>query len=226
MLSYKKWKTLNESFDCALGISQPQSLGISSNAGPTLDEFLSLLNEKKKMKKKMMLDKPGGMDDEDETGDGEMVEPSSLKDKKVVKNGCDDDDMDDDDDDEEMDDMGDGEIDDNMASRSTSDKLMMMKKKMKGKMKKKMCSGKKKMKKEEIDPEEIAEPDPVVDPWLQSVADMMKGDNSTKNWDGISSKNEDALIPASDPNKDLVDQDSDPQPGEVGWAPQCRVGKL
>lgn len=216
MLTYKQYKSLNESFDCTLGLSQRQAVGVTSNAGPTLDEFMQLLDEKKKMKKKML----GDMGD-DETGDGEMVEPSSLKDKKVVvdKDDMGDHDHDHDDDDDDMgdDDMGDDDGGDIDLKGLKGDKLMMMKKKMKNKMKK--CS--KKMKKEAA--EETA-PEVADDPWMQSVMGMLKGDNE-RHWDGFSPlTNEDALIPASDPNKGLVDEQ--PQPGDVGFAPQGRIGSF
>ncbi|RDJ35515.1 MAG: hypothetical protein DWQ19_11910 [Crenarchaeota archaeon] len=207
MLSYKQWKTLNESFDTNLGLGQPQSLGVRSENGPTLDEFLTLLDEKKKMKKKMLGEKPDVEIDveDDETGDGEMVEPSSVKDKKKIDVDVDvNDEVEDDMDDDDMDDMEDTEDMDD-------EQLMMMKKKSKKKMKK--CSSKKmkkKMKKENVE----------VDPWLQSVTNMLKY-NDGKSWDGLASQNEDALIPASDPNAEFAQE---PGPGEVGYAPQGKVG--
>jgi len=65
MLSYTKWKTLNESIlpSFNLGLGRVSNLGIQSQYG-----FEEVKSEKKK-KKKMV------------TGDGEIVKPSSAKDK-------------------------------------------------------------------------------------------------------------------------------------------------
>ena len=59
MLSYKNWKLMNESVGVthALGISNPQNIGLVSNM-PTEDEMLDKLKTKldeakKKLKKKM-----------------------------------------------------------------------------------------------------------------------------------------------------------------------------
>jgi hypothetical protein len=85
MLSYKQWKTLNESIlpSFNLGITNPSNLGIQSQSGFTMD----LEETKKNSKKKMFGDEDDDEDeeeDEDETGDGEMVEPSSEKDEPDV----------------------------------------------------------------------------------------------------------------------------------------------
>lgn len=74
MLPYKQWKMLNESVmpSYNLGIAKPSNLGLQSQFALGLEE------SKKKAKKKMF------GDDEDETGDGEMVEPSCEKDEPEV----------------------------------------------------------------------------------------------------------------------------------------------
>ena len=79
MLSYKNWKSINESFGgyTALGIKTSPTVGITTNAlTMTQEEFMADMRQKldeakKKMKKKM------GMEGE---GDGEMVEPAAKKD--------------------------------------------------------------------------------------------------------------------------------------------------
>jgi hypothetical protein len=77
MLSYKQWKMLNESVlpSFTLGVANPSNLGLNAPSGFGMD----ILEAKKKSKKKMDL---GGEDDE--TGDGETVEPSSPKDDPDV----------------------------------------------------------------------------------------------------------------------------------------------
>lgn len=95
MLSYKQWKTLNESIlpSFSLGIGNPSNLGLQS-------PFSTLEEGKKKSKKKMWDDEDDAedveKDDEEkedeeegdgedaETGDGEVVEPSSEKDDPDV----------------------------------------------------------------------------------------------------------------------------------------------
>ena len=75
MLSYKQWKTVNESVISGvggcLGVSNPSSLGVMSPFG--LSEMA-----KKKSKKKMDFDM------EDETGDGEVVDAASEKDEPEI----------------------------------------------------------------------------------------------------------------------------------------------
>jgi hypothetical protein len=77
MLSYKQYRALNESVmpTFTLGIAQPTNLGISSPFG--VDESKMA---KKMSKKKMNF----GDEEEDDTGDGEMVPPSSDKDSPDV----------------------------------------------------------------------------------------------------------------------------------------------
>lgn len=197
MLSYKEWKTLNESYNVSLGISTPKSLGAFGAS------FADLLETKKK-KKKMMGDvvpeeepkvpedddeEEPDMDDDEETGDGEMVEPSSKKD--VPKP---DDDMDDDDEEE---------------GEKTSDPLMAgMKKKMKKKMGSDCCKPMKKKMSEDAF-------------FSQSLRNMFS-QGGTKFSDGIS-VSEDALLPLIDPITGYHIQ-ADPLPGEVGYAPQTRFG--
>jgi len=82
MLSYKQWKQLNESVfgSFPLGLSQTQSLGISSNVEGAEIEGVELEEGRKKKKVKVV---------EDETGDGEVVAPASKKDEpKSASCGC------------------------------------------------------------------------------------------------------------------------------------------
>jgi hypothetical protein len=84
---------------------------------------------------------------------------------------------------------------------------MFMKKKCKKGMKKAMKKG---MKKEDQD-------------WWNSVSSMLlTNPDSDKQWDGWRKIEEDALLPPVDANASLVD--GEPRPGEVGFAPQGRVG--
>ena len=80
MLSYKQWKTLNESFTGSfnLGVkSSGQVLGIQSPFASYGIELEEAKKAKKAKKKKMH-------GEEDETGDGEVVGPSSEKDEPEV----------------------------------------------------------------------------------------------------------------------------------------------
>jgi len=232
MLSYKNWKSLNESYDHSLGLAVPQSLGISSNTGSTLEELLA---ERKKMKKKMLGNTDMGNEDDDETGDGEMVEPTSLKDKLKDRGDDDmdgdDDDMDDDDGDDHGDEHGDDDEDahDDNEGGDEEDgldkanpllsKIQMMKKKMKNKMKKKCSTGmKKKMKAEEVEVHSNEQND-----FIQSISKMMSGGDGQTNWDGLGVRNEDQLLPYIDPNTGYA-MNKEPGPGEVGYAPQGKVG--
>jgi len=59
------------------------------------------------------------------------------------------------------------------------------------------------------------------DEWLASVKSMMTPQN-IKNGDGWTEYQEEALLPPTDPNAAVTQRE--PQPGEVGFAPQGRVG--
>jgi len=120
MKTFREWQKINESLGYSLGLSNPATVGISSNFS-SLQELLEA--KKKAMKKKMGLD--------DETGDGEIVPPKSdkdvpededLKDKDVP--GDEDSDSDDVDHEEEHEDSED-------VSLKDKKNLMFMKKKMK-----------------------------------------------------------------------------------------------
>lgn len=78
MLSYKQWKMLNESVmpSFNLGVVNPSNLGLQTQSAFTMDIEEAKM-AKKKAKKKMF-------GDDDETGDGEMVEPASDKDDPDV----------------------------------------------------------------------------------------------------------------------------------------------
>lgn len=204
MLSYKNWKTLEENYDFSLGMAIPSTVG----------SFEELLEAKKKMKKKMLGDEEIEADVEEpeeeedaETGDGEVVEPTAPKDKVPV------------DDEEEAPE----EEDDEEVPSDEDPLLVSMKKKMKkmkSKMKKKMSADTKK--------ENIAASSTVAeinsdDAWLKSVRSML-GSYDPRN-DGLTDyTNEDALLPVIDINTGLVVKSNEPGPGEVGFAPQSRFG--
>lgn len=212
MLSYQKWKLLEESFGGVLGIQTPHVVGgiVGNLAG--LEGI-----EEAKAKKKMLEDDAVPTDEvpADDDGDEDDVEKDDKDDcgcdgekkcskmccKNMKKEACDDDedvdgdDDDDSDDDEELDGEDNGEGDPDEKAKEDGKTLeipMMMKKKMKKKMSKKM-------KKEH----------------LESINAQISSDPQQKNWDGIS-KREDYLIPGQ--------EEKIPGPGEVGYAPQTRFG--
>lgn len=235
MLSFKDWKSLNESYDVSMGLTTPASVGVVAPGygGLSFEELLEAA--KKKMKKKMMDDEGNDDEDEDadvededdaETGDGEVVEPSAIKDKEKPE----------DDDDEESDDEDDEESDDEKEPEGKNPFLSNMKKKMnkmKKKMKEKMSSDKKscdKMKKKMTaeNSETIETIEPSNDPWLQSFKKMI-ANVDTRN-DGITDyTNEDAIMPYIDINTGLTGERPDTLPiaevpGQIGYAPQGKVG--
>jgi len=212
MLSYKDWKSLNESYDFSLGLATPKSLGVMGGSA-SFEEII----EAKKMKKKMDLDgedeesddseEDNDEEDDAETGDGEVVDPSSPKDDADSDDeGSDDESEGDESDDEESDDGEDKEM---------SPAVMMMKKKMKNKMaskckEKKKCSKmKKKMTSEDAT-------------WWQSVHDMVGVPENNRHFDGVT-YGEDSLLPVIDPNTGLT-ANSPPMPGDVGFSPETRFG--
>lgn len=100
-------------------------------------------------------------------------------------------------------------------------------------MKKKCSSGKSMKKKMAAESAEETEAHDVEgNDFIQSIAKMMSGGDGQRNWDGISPKNEDALLPIIDPNTgyaignygDPAPGEGQPQPGEVGFAPQGKIG--
>jgi len=79
-------------------------------------------------------------------------------------------------------------------------------------MKKNMKKAMKKMKKEDQE-------------WWASVHDMVLSDPENKSWDGFTRIEEDSLIAPTDPNASL-NASEEPTAGEVGYAPQGRIGSL
>lgn len=77
MISYRKWKLMNESLGGPLGVTTVPTLGIHSSI-PSIEEA------KKKCNKMMDAGKLG--DKDAETGDGEVVDAASVKDDPKVKN--------------------------------------------------------------------------------------------------------------------------------------------
>jgi hypothetical protein len=178
MISYKQWKTINESFigtTTTLGVSTPQSMGVMGQQMGQINSEEELLDEMKKkfaymkdnLKKKMKKKMDGDIDDLD----GEVVPPAAKKDadpeadaKAAAAS-----------DDAEVVDT-DGEVDGETDSEDEvkPDKPEMMKKCMK-----------KKMKKEDAG-----------DEWWNSLQDMMAVQD-TKNWDGWSPVEETPAAPAT-----------------------------
>lgn len=224
MLSFKEWRSLCESNNYTLGLAQPQTLGVVGGGG--LQQLEELLAEKRKMKKKMLDDKVLDDTDEDETGDGEMVEPSALKDKPK---DCDHDHDDDDDGDDHGDEMGDDDVDTDDNGEPAGDdplrsKLLMMKKK----MKKKMCgkSMKKKMKAESEEATELKisqiDLNASQNEFLNKLNAIYSYNKGVKNSSGLA---EDIVFPANDANADLA-KNEEPGPGEPGFAPQQMIAQL
>lgn len=157
MISFKDWKILRESaFAAPLGIVGLQSVG-AEYSEVDVDNIggEELAEAKKKMKKKMMSDV--GDEDEDkkmdaETGDGEVVEPSSDKDKGEDEDGeeGEDEDVDSDSDEDGSDDEKDMNDEDEEGAPDKDMKFMKKK-------------GKKKVKKESTEE----------DDFLRKLADMI-----------------------------------------------------
>lgn len=224
MLSYKKWKSINESV-----LGGFNTLGIVTPSGPirsnmplaTEDDLLGEMKKrldeaKKKMKKKMGF---GG----DEEMDGEVVPPASKKDldpdaeamaKKNSVDGDGDEEMDgdgDDDHDEELsgDEEGDGGDDETPEMKPDMKKKPIMggDEDMGGDarefMKKGKDKDKKKVKKEDTEAAPVIETSPEMEAWTKSVMSMLNTDSvNQKNWDGM----------------------GNPKPGELGYAPQQKFG--
>jgi len=204
MLSYKEWKELNESFGgpVPLGIGKQQAVGVV-NSLSTIEDLESLEEAAKKKKKKMLAD---------------------LEDKELEVSP-DDVDIDVDVDDEEddvcpgKDDEVDIDVDVDDEEEEEDVPPMMAKKKMKGKMKKKMAkkgcktckASSKKMTKEDQE-------------WYNSVKRQVDSDPNRKYNDGLPSISEDALLaPEQEPEADQMTP-NEPQPGEVGYAPEQKIG--
>lgn len=230
MLSYNQWKTLNESlFSTTLGVAGQTPLGVLN----------SLLDEAKaKGKKKMFGD---DAEDDAETGDGEVVEPASEKDapeddEVEVKMGGDEKggcgkcmkskkkmsvkptftDEDDAEAGPEMDAEEGGEevpAEEDEAEEGDDEEQPCGKKKLPMPVNTPMAA-KKKLKKEAYLDDEAD--------WLQSVQSMIgTGKVNVKFDDGFTRYFEDALIPPQDANAEVTES---PAPGDVGFAPEQRLG--
>lgn len=254
MLSYDKWKTLNESIfngPMTLGLGKPATvLGVMGSRGGTeaareVADLEALEEAKKKMKKKMF--GGGGDDEEMDDDDGEMG------DEKVVDdgNGDGDDDVIDMDSDSDSDDgecMGkkcgkgmkkkskkewseysalealqaemkeigdklaflkgkkgdDSDGGDDSGDDKGDDKAMPFKKK-----------GKDKDKKENL--ENMSSDDRA---FWNSFSSMTDIDLDAKHWDGISVREDQLIEP---PTNDGLEY-KEPQPGDVGFAPNGKMG--
>jgi hypothetical protein len=84
---------------------------------------------------------------------------------------------------------------------------------------KRMKFMKKKMKKEAAEPWTKEDAD-----FLRSLRSQMGATQFNVNKDGWTEYQEDALLAPSDPNADVIDDEDEPGPGDVGYAPQGRVG--
>lgn len=239
MLSYKQWKMVNES-TFALGLAVQPTVGIQAPHELGFDEAKKM--SKKKSKKKMHF---GGDEDEDISGDGEMVDPSSAKDSPDVDvdvddeggeefGGCggdkcgkmskkkskkkmwsDEDDEgeveapeeEEEDDDEEFEDEG-GDEEKVVAKKKppvSDEEVPLFSKK----------KSKKKMKREGTEEEQ----------WWASVKSMVTSNPNQKFGDGWTEYQEDALFSPVD-QSNLTQAVREPQPGEVGFAPQQKLGQL
>lgn len=236
MLTYKKWKQLNESFgSVTLGLSTPSTLGGvvgAQNITPEEAEGIELEEGKegKEGKKgkckcgkkqcicsKKMLDMDPEVLKQITTSDDDKevetdVDATSDEDEVDVDELGDESDEEITDAEEDEEEEENGDEDKIIVKKSIKEippmmqkKKMCAKKHMKKKMGKKNC---KHMTKEDAE-------------WWQSIHDMMDVRHTTdKHWDGIS---EDQLYAPKDANEGL-DGESEPGPGEPGYAPQTRIG--
>ncbi len=229
MLSYRNWKLINESAlpSFALGIKTPQSM----------TNFQSPFKE---TKKRMLLDDPEAKDDmldvptdEDDMGDDmdrryrgdeEEEDYDDFEDMDEIEDDEDlDDEMDDDEDlDDEMGDDEDLDLDDigdeeEMGDDEDLDDFGMDNMSMKGI---------EDMNREDsLDRSSMRRKRPMMDEKPSRM--FMKKESRDDFIDSLkkqmSGLREDALIPLEDPNMGLADK-SDPKPGEVGYAPQGKIG--
>jgi hypothetical protein len=243
MLSYKTWKELNEDVAITLGLGAAPKVGqVRSEAGFMGDMGMGgdmgggdmgmgggEMPKLPKKKKKPFGDKDMGGEDQDFDPDSDAEENPDDMGGEGGEEGDDmgdEEDMGDDLGGEEGDDMG-GEEDHGHDDMGGDDMGGMGKPPLKKKpipdmqpsmMKKGMCKHcMKYMKKEDSD----------------FLSSLKRQTGSTKfssdeagDWHAVT---EDALIPPTDPNQAVVDQaPSEPasQPGQVGFAPQGRVGGI
>jgi hypothetical protein len=241
MLSYKQWKMLNESFGVTLGLASPHNLGLNKSAFG-LDEA-----KMKKSKKKMDVDEADGeltepgkpSDDPEVVEDDSEISPCGEKKfckaskKKSVKKSkkkmwSDEDDaatddleagdeagMEDDDaaledaeeeTGEDLDgDEEEGESEEHQEKIAAKAVPQMSKKKSKKTMQKEAF----------LDNDEE---------WMASIKSMLHSDPNQKYDDGFTRYYEDALFTPID--TDNLTQAIRPEPGagEVGFAPQSKIG--
>jgi hypothetical protein len=238
MLSYQQWRTLNESFGGALGVSTPGNLGLVSSFGERYD--LDEKKSEKKSKKKMH--------SEDETGDGEMVDAASEKDEPEVDmedGGCGEGEFcgkmskknmkksakkmwSDEDDAAEAPAAGekgkkvpadlegeeeDVDMDDDMGGCGEEGEEVATfsgKKSCKNSSKKSEKKSEKKMKAESTEEQD----------WWNSIKSMVNSNPNQKYGDGWSEYHEDALFAPAEPE---TTAQKEPGPGEVGFAPQQKL---
>lgn len=250
MITFQEWKkdqNIDESFDVGLGISTPQSFA-------SFGSFSDLLEARKKMKKKMDGDDSfGGKDKDDDMGDEDDDDHDEDDDDRDDDDMDDSDDDHDDDDDmggdkkNRPDDDDDG--DDN--NPGVSDNPMMRMKKKMAKMKKKMQAEAKGFRDEDVIAEKKTEKteekcdcgkcdkcNPKKESFAQSLANMLNDQKPNTRFssfggytDGQNSTfGEDAILPMIDPNTGLIipsvadNTPVEPTAGQVGFAPQVRLG--
>ena len=227
MLRYKEWKQLNESFlgPVTLGLGNVQNLGITGSQF-SVEDLEAIEEAAKKGKKKMF----GGGDedgiekklaglkkkvkgDKDEL-EGDEDELEGDEDEKDHKEPEGDEDELEGDDDGDKDDLGGG------AKKKVvdlgGDGPMFAKKGGKGK---KGCkkSGKGKCEETMTDEDKA---------WWASLSHQLSANPNKKYSDGTEYflQKEDAVIPPSNTNAELVNDDPAPGPGDIGFSPQQRFG--
>jgi hypothetical protein len=257
MISYKKWKQLNENIGMSytLGLAQPNKVGQLQSRWDELASMPSMPSIKKS--KKMMGDvgedmppmkkgkfgkKPplgptaddlGSSDGDAEAGDvgdldmGDEDHPHDEEDEDHPH----DEEGEDLDHDDAAPDMGDdeGDMGDEEGAEETPPPMLPKKKggfldKAKGvadgaKMMSKGASKMVKAMKESKMTKEQKE-------FLNSLKSQTGGTFFKQDDDGSWSVQEDALIPPTDANAEVTQSDEEPVPGEVGYAPQGRVGSV
>jgi hypothetical protein len=242
MLSYKTWRELNENTSFTLGLGSVPKVGqLRSEAGFMGDMGggdmggsdmgggdMPKLPMKKKKKPMPMGDKG---DDQDFDPDSDVEEhPDDDMDGDGDEEGHDHDDMGDDSDDmggggdeegHDHDDMGDDS--DDMGGGGDMGKPSFKKKPpvpdmQPSMMKKGMCKHCMKYMKKEAS-------DEFLDSLRRQAGSSKFAVDEAGDWQPVT---EDALIPPSDPNQAVVDQSTsnEPKAGEIGYAPQGRVGSI
>ena len=209
MLSYKNWKTFNESIGSTfvLGVKQPQNIGVvGANGSSEEDKFsefdIALEEAKKKMKKKMNGEMGGGEPNPEAPEapeEEEKVKKKRPPEDASPEEGGEEGDEGDDHEEKESPDEEAKEKEIEPDEEAKEKPTLFQKKKQKAKMKK-----------EDVD-------------FWNSLQKMLHGGlPSAKFRDGTNGFSEDALLAPIDINKAVTEVG----PGEPGFSPNTRIGGI